>query len=448
MDSCHITMMEKVQNKDIVIGIIGQGYVGLPLAMAFAKSVRVIGFDVNEKTIAQLKNGVSHILDVSNETISKNITSKKYLPTIDPELLKICDIIIICVPTPLNAKRRPDMSYIQSAATIIASILHIGQYVVLESTTYPGTTEEILIPILEEGSGLTVGKDFFVAFSPERIDPGNKLYKVDQVPKIVGGMNIDVTKVICDVYHIAIPEVVPVSSLQCAEAVKMVENVFRYINIGLVNELSQIFEKMNVDTWEVMAAAATKPYGFMPFYPGPGVGGHCIPLDPYYLYYKAKQYGSISRFIETAGEINDFMCIHTINLATRGLKKVGKQVYHANIAIIGLAYKNDIDDVRSSPAISIIEELVNLGANLRVYDPFVRSITTSEGFMACTASLTEALQGADCAIFLVNHTEFLSLDIVKESKVMASPVIIDGKNLFNKQDGIVYLGIGKINENL
>lgn len=441
-------MIQKINDKTIVIGIVGQGYVGLPLAMAFSKHVKAVGFDVNEITIRQLNAGKSHILDVPDSIISDAIAKDHYVASNNPELLKGCDVIIICVPTPLNREKKPDMSFIRSSGETISKILHEGQYVVLESTTYPGTTEEVLIPILEEGSGLKAGMDFFVAFSPERIDPGNKQFTVELVPKVIGGMNPEVTETICKVYSIAIPNVVPVSNTQTAEAVKMVENIFRHVNIALINELAQIFEKMDVDTWEVVDAAATKPYGFMPFYPGPGVGGHCIPLDPYYLSYRAKQYGCTSRFIEISGEINDNMKIHTINLAVKGLKVVHKNIYRANIAVIGLSYKKDIDDVRESPAKEIIEELTNLGANVSVYDPFALTIKTSCGIFESTKTLKDVLVGSDCAIFLVDHTVLKEIDIVAESLVMSSPVIIDAKNMFHSADGIVYLGIGKIHPNI
>ena len=415
--------------------------------MAFAKKINVVGFDVNEQTIAHLRSGKSHILDVSDDMLKSAISERRYVPSTDAASLKDCDVLIICVPTPLGKDKIPDMSYIRSASKIVASILHKDQYVVLESTTYPGTTDDVMIPILEEGSGLTAGKDFFVAFSPERIDPGNKQYTVDMIPKVVGGMNPAVTEVICNVYSIAVPHVVPVSSTKTAEAVKMVENTFRLVNIGLANELALIFEKMDIDTWEVVEAAATKPYGFMPFYPGPGVGGHCIPLDPYYLTYKSKQYGMFSQFIDKAGEINDYMKIHTTNLATKGLRKVHKPIYHAKVAVIGLAYKKDIDDVRESPAIGVIEELANLGAEIRVYDPYISQVKTDAGTFVSGASLSDTLNGVDCAIFMIDHSVFKELDIDAESRCMSSPVIIDAKNLFRPSEHIVYLGIGRAFQN-
>jgi len=441
----HEVIIQKILNKQLIIGIVGQGYVGLPLAMVFSRNVNVVGFDVNVNTIRHLNEGKSHILDISDEVLRKSISEKRYGASSDPISLMKCDVIIICVPTPLGKEKIPDLSYIRSAGEIIAKILKKGQYVVLESTTYPGTTEEVLIPILESGSGLKAGSDFYVAFSPERIDPGNKQFTVDQIPKVVGGMTPEVTDVICRVYSLAIPNVVPVSNTQTAEAVKMLENIYRHVNIALINELACIFEKMDVNTWEVVSAAATKPYGFMPFYPGPGVGGHCIPLDPYYLSYRAKQFGSTSRFIEIAGDINDDMKIHTINLAVKGLHHVGKKIYHAKVALIGLSYKKDIDDVRESPAHGVIEELINLGAVVQVYDPFIQSIQTDVGNFISSATLAGALQNADCAIFLVDHSQFKEIDIVIESNVMATPIIVDTRNIFEKKPGIIYVGLGKKN---
>jgi len=343
---------------------------------------------------------------------------------------------------PSSEDKIPDLSYIKSACTTINTILHPGQFVVLESTTYPGTTDEVVVPILEE-TGLVAGKDFGVAYSPERVDPGNKNFPIDKVPTVVGGINAECTEVAAALYGSVMESIVPVRDARTAEAVKMVENVFRNVNIALVNEIALIFERMGIDTWEVIDAAATKPYGFMPFYPGPGIGGHCIPLDPYYMSYRAKKYGFIPRFIETSGEINEFMKMHVINLAERGLRQVGKRLYGAKIAVMGLAYKKNINDPRESPAIKIIEELVNLGADVRVYDPFVPSLATKAGEFASVGSVEEALSGAECAVFLVDHDVFRGISVETVKGLMASPVVVDGKNLFAGGEGIVYLGIGK-----
>ena len=436
------TLLSKITDQSAEIGIIGQGYVGLPLAMAFAKKFTVFGYDVYARTIDALRGGKSHIQDVTDEEVSRYL-ERTYFPTSDPEDLRRCDILIICVPTPLSEDRTPDLSYIKSACRTIATVLHPGQFVILESTTYPGTTDEVVVPILEE-TGLVAGSDFGVAYSPERVDPGNKNFPIDRIPTVVGGITPECTEIAGALYGSVMESIVPVRDAATAEAVKMVENIFRNVNIALVNEMALIFERMGIDTWEVIDAAATKPYGFMPFYPGPGIGGHCIPLDPYYMSYRAKKYGFIPRFIETSGEINEFMKMHVINLAERGLHQVGKRLYGAKVAVMGLAYKRNINDPRESPAIKVIEELVNLGARVRVYDPFVQSLATKAGVFASAGSVEEALSGAECAIFLVDHDLFRGISLETVKGLMASPVVVDGKNLFEgRGEGVVYLGIGK-----
>jgi len=431
----------KIKDGSATIAIIGLGYVGLPLAMAFARKFKVFGYDVNENAVNLLKAGKSTILDIKDETIETYV-NKSFFPTYASDDLNICDFFIICVPTPLTEDRFPDLQYIKSACNTIAGLLKEGQYVVLESTTYPGTTEEIVIPILEE-CGLKAGVDFGVAYSPERIDPGNKEFTVENVPKVVGGINEQCTEIASELYGSIINDIVPVEDTKTAESVKMVENIFRSVNIALVNELALIFERMGVNTWDVINAAATKPYGFMPFYPGPGIGGHCIPLDPFYMSYKAKKYGFIPRFIETSGEINEYMKIHVVNLVEKCLKKVDKRIYGSNVAVMGLAYKKNINDTRESPAINIIEELVRLGADVSVYDPYVKSLETNAGVFTSAVNLEDTLNGADCAVFLVDHDVFkeISLDVIKKS--MSSPVFVDSKNIFGFKRGIVYLGIGK-----
>ena len=433
-------LVSKITDQSAEISIIGQGYVGLPLAMAFAKKFTVFGYDVCSGTVEHLHAGKSHIQDITDEQLSQYL-GKTYFPTSDPEDLRRCDILIICVPTPLAEDKIPDLSYVKSACMTINTILRPGQFVILESTTYPGTTDEVVIPILEE-TGLVAGRDFGVAYSPERVDPGNKNFPIDKVPTVVGGITPECTEIAGTLYGSVMERIVLVRDARTAEAVKMVENIFRNVNIALVNEMALIFERMSIDIWEVIDAAATKPYGFMPFYPGPGIGGHCIPLDPYYMSYRAKKYGFIPRFIETSGEINEFMKMHIINLADRGLRKVGKRLYRAKIAIMGLAYKKNINDPRESPAIKIIEELVNLGAEVRVYDPFVPSLATKAGVFVSVGSVEEALSGTECAMFLVDHDVFRGIS-VETVKGLASPVVVDGKNLFEGGEGIVLLGIGK-----
>ncbi len=288
-----------------------------------------------------------------------------------------------------------------------------------------------------------MGIDVGVAYSPERVDPGNIKYPLDKVPTVVGGINANCTQIAAALYGSVVDRVIPVHDARTAEAVKMVENIFRNVNIALVNEMALIFERMGIDIWEVIDAAATKPYGFMPFYPGPGIGGHCIPLDPYYMSYRAKKFGFIPRFIETSGEINEFMKMHVVNLAEQGLRQVGKRLYGTKIAIMGLAYKKNINDPRESPAIKIVEELVNLGAEVQVYDPYVPSLVTKAGVFVSLGSVEETLSGAECVIFLVDHDVFRKISVETMNKLMASPVVVDGKNLFAGEEEIIYLGIGK-----
>lgn len=439
-------LKEKIENGSATIGIVGLGYVGLPLAVAFSKKFNVIGYDISSEKINLLKKREPYINDIKRDDINLD----RFHPTNNYAELKKCDFIIIAVPTPLLDDKTPDLSYVKEAAKTVGKVLKRGQFVILESTTYPGTTEEILIPILEEESGLKVIKDFGVAYSPERVDPGNKKYKIENTPKVVGGLIPEFTEIASLLYSSIVEKVVPVRDCKTAEAVKMVENIFRNVNIALVNELALIFEKMGIDIWEVIEAAKTKPYGFMAFYPGPGVGGHCIPLDPYYLSYKAKQFGVIPRFIETAGEINDYMPIHTVNLAEKGLKKVRKKIRGAKVAVLGLAYKADISDTRESPAIKIIEGLVERGAQVKVYDPYVRIIKTRIGKIHSEENLNDTLLWADCLIFVTDHSLFKEnaqkiLEIL-ESKDTKT-VIIDGRNVFgkaiDKKSGkVIYLKIG------
>ena len=431
----------KIQNETALIGIIGLGYVGLPLAIAFSKVFTTIGYEINEKYINDLKNGKSHILDIPDNILQKYLF-KSFNPVNNLEELKKCDFIIICVPTPLTKQNEPDLGYVKSACTTVSEILRTGQFIILESTTYPGTTEDVARPILEK-SGLIAGTDFGLAYSPERIDPGNKEYTVENTPKVVGGINAECTEIAALLYETIINDVIKVKNAKTAEAVKIVENVFRNVNIALVNELSLIFEKMGIDTWDVIDAASTKPYGFMAFYPGPGVGGHCIPLDPFYMSYISKRYGIIPRFIETSGEINNFMKTHAVNLVEDGLRKIDKKIYGSKIAVIGLSYKKNINDTRESPSIKIIEELVNLGANVKVYDPYSESIQTEVGVYYSEKSIKEVLTKTDCAIFVVDHDDFKTLEIESLIKLMNTPVIVDCKNIFKDVDQLIYLGIGK-----
>ncbi len=434
-------LITKIEDGTANIGVIGLGYVGLPLAISFSEKFNVVGYEVNDSLVNHLLKGTSHIQDISDEDLNVHL-NKSFYPTNKCEDLKKCDFIIICVPTPLANENEPDLSYIKSSCSTIANILRKGQFVILESTTYPGTTEEVVLPILEN-SGLKAIVDFGLAYSPERIDPGNKEYTVINTPKVVGGINEECTKIASLLYGSIINKVVNVKDARTAESVKIVENIFRNVNIALVNELALIFEKMGVDTWEVVDAASTKPYGFMPFYPGPGIGGHCIPLDPFYMSYKAKKYGFIPRFIETSGEINNYMKIHAVNLVENGLKKVGKRIYGSTVAVMGIAYKKNIADTRESPAKKILEELVNLGSRVKVYDPYAKLIKTDVGEFCSEKNMEDALKGVDCVIFVVDHDQFKQINTSDFTKLMESPVVVDCKNIFPSIANIEYLGLGK-----
>ncbi|SFM56345.1 UDP-N-acetyl-D-glucosamine dehydrogenase [Methanolobus profundi] len=430
-----------IEDCSACVGIMGLGYVGLPLAIEFSKKFDVIGYDVNQSAIDQLMSGKSYIQDVPDSIVASKL-NKSFYPTTNHEKLAKCDFIIICVPTPLTLENEPNLAYVKSACETIVKTLRKGQFIILESTTYPGTTEDVVLPILES-TGLKVIDDFCLAYSPERIDPGNANYTVSNTAKVVGGITEECTEIASKLYGSIIEQIVPVQDARTAEAVKIVENIFRNVNIALVNELALIFERMDIDTWEVIDAAATKPYGFMPFYPGPGIGGHCIPLDPFYMSYKAKKFGLIPRFIETSGEINNFMRIHTINLVEKGLKQVDKKIYGSTVAVMGLAYKKDIADTRESPAKKIIEELVNLGAKVRVYDPYTSEIKTNAGVFISENTIEDTLNEVDCAIFVTDHSKFRVMNLQEIVDVMKHPVVIDCKNLFSNTDKLVYFGIGK-----
>jgi UDP-N-acetyl-D-glucosamine dehydrogenase len=426
---------------ELRIGIVGLGYVGLPLAISFSARFQVLGYDLSREKVGTINRGETPILYMESGAI-RDALRKSFSATTDPGRLAECDVIIICVPTPLTGEREPDLSYVKNACRTIAGILKAGMFVILESTTYPGTTDEVVVPLLEE-SGLRAGVDFGVAYSPERIDPGNTKFRLEEIPKVVGGITPECTRIASSIYRTIIPEIIEVRDPKTAEATKMVENIFRNVNIALVNELALIFERMGIDMWEVIGAASSKPYGFMPFFPGPGVGGHCIPLDPYYLAYKAKRYGFIPRFIETSGEINDFMQIHVINLIDGGLKQAERKVGGARITVVGLSYKKNIDDTRESPSLRILEELMTLGADVRVYDPFVKAVSIAGKELRSMESLEASLSGSDCAVFLVDHDEVKGKRIQDLARLMRTPVVIDCRNLFEETPDIIYRGIGK-----
>jgi len=374
-------LIAKADQRDLVFGIIGLGYVGLPLAVELVKSgYQVLGFDVNEKVVARLERGESHVKDVSHEELLAARADDRLRVTSDMSRLGEPDAISICVPTPLSKSKDPDMSYIQSVAQALTRTLRAGQIIILESTTYPGTTRDILLPELAT-SGLAVGKDFFLAFSPERVDPGNAIYQTRNTPKVVGGITPDCLRVIMACYQPAIDTLVPVSTTEAAELVKLLENTFRSVNIGLANEMAIVCDKLGVDVWEVIDAAATKPFGFMRFLPGPGLGGHCIPIDPHYLAWKMRGLNYKTRFIDLAGEVNTEMPLFWIRKVTDQLNTQSKSVRGATVLVLGVAYKRDIEDIRESPALDIITLLEGQGADVRYHDPNVPELVDTRNVL-------------------------------------------------------------------
>ncbi|MCS6803584.1 MAG: nucleotide sugar dehydrogenase [Acidobacteriota bacterium] len=403
------------------VAVIGLGYVGLPLALAFAEErLQTYGLDVDAERVESLRRGVSYIGDVSDEELRR--VRSHFTPTTDSTILGQVDAAIICVPTPLRKTRDPDISYVITAAEEVAKHLHPGMLVVLESTTYPGTTEEALKPLLE-ATGLKVGKDFFLAFSPERIDPANKQFTVRNTPKVVGGVTPACTERAVSLYRRVVNQVVPVASATTAELTKLLENTFRVINIGLVNEMAMLCHRMGVDVWEVVEAAATKPFGFMPFYPGPGIGGHCIPVDPLYLSWRAKGYNFTTRFIELADEVNRRMPEYVVTLIADALNNVGKPIRGSRILLLGMAYKKDVSDVRESPALEVLELLSRRGARLSYHDPFVPQLV-QQGRPLRSVALTEAvLAESDCAVVLTDHSAYDWPWIVNHSNL-----VVDTRN--------------------
>jgi UDP-N-acetyl-D-glucosamine dehydrogenase len=404
-------LAERIENRTAVVGIVGLGYVGLPLMQTFHReSFPVLGFDVDPVKVDAIRAGISYIKHLGPETMRELADSDRSDATVDFSRIAEADAVLICVPTPLTAHREPDMTYVVATAETIAPHLRAGQLVVLESTTYPGTTDEVLRPILEEGSGLVAGKDFFLAFSPEREDPGNPSFRTATIPKVVGGDGERALQLACDLYGKVIVQVVPVSSTQTAEAVKLVENIFRSVNIALVNELKVVFAEMGIDIYEVIDAAKTKPFGFMPFYPGPGLGGHCIPIDPFYLTWKAREFGIHTRFIELAGEINTAMPQYVLKRTMEALNDAGKAMKGSRVLCIGLAYKPDVDDDRESPTYHIMDMLKAKGAIVDYYDPFVPVIRPSRehGHWAGTESVAwaeDVIASYDAVMILTHHSE-------------------------------------------
>jgi UDP-N-acetyl-D-glucosamine dehydrogenase len=427
--SGYSDLLDRFERKTAKVGIIGLGYVGLPLALACAKcGFTTIGFDVDKAKIATLGQGQSYLKHISGEKIKKAVDSGALGVSGDFTQLMNMDAILICVPTPLAAENKPDLSYVTSTADVIAKNLQVGQLIVLESTTYPGTTEEVLRPILEAG-GLKSREDFYLAYSPEREDPGNPKYETSIVPKVVGGDGVEALKLAEAMYNQIFVETVPVSSLDTAEAVKLTENIFRSVNIALVNELKLIYDKMGIDVWEVIEAAKTKPFGYMPFYPGPGLGGHCIPIDPFYLTWRAEQFGQKTRFIELAGEINTAMPGHVVQVLEDALKeRFDKDMAGASVLVLGVAYKKNIDDVRESPAFTIIELLEGKGASTAFYDPHVVEIPTTREHMQLAGRRSidwdpSCLADYDAVLIVTDHDGVDYGALVKESLM-----VVDTRN--------------------
>lgn len=423
-----ISLEQLIKTKKAKICIVGLGYVGLPLAVAFAeKGYRIYGFDVQENKVVQVNRGESYIEDVKSADLQKVIKDGNLSATADKDILNKADVIILCVPTPLDKNKQPDISYIEATSDNVAQRLRKGQMIILESTTYPGTTREVILPKLEK-TGLKVGSDFYLVFSPERVDPGNKKYQVTNIPKVVGGITPKCTELAAALYRQIVERVYPVSSPEAAEMTKLLENIFRIVNISMINELALLCGKMGIDIWEVIEAAKTKPYGFMPFYPGPGIGGHCIPLDPFYLSWKAKEYDFYARFIELAGEINDQMPHYIVTKVISALNKFQKSLNGAKILVLGVAYKKDIADPRESPALKIIWDLLRKGAEVVYNDPYIPQIKVSasggnsEIFKSVELS-DNLLKSVDCILILTDHGKY-DFDLIAQK----GKSIVDTRN--------------------
>lgn len=412
-------LLEKIQNKTAVIGVVGLGYVGLPLAVEKAKAgYKVIGFDIQQKRCDMVNEGHNYIGDVVDEELADLVKKGMIYATTDYSKIAEVDCVAICVPTPLDKYKQPDITYVVNSTESIAKYLHKGMLVVLESTTYPGTTEEVVKPILEK-TGLKCGEDFYLAFSPERVDPGNKFFKTKNTPKVVGGVTKDCTEIAATLYRNVLEgEIFTVSSPAVAEMEKILENTFRNINVALVNEMAILCERMGIDVWEVIEAAKTKPYGFMAFYPGPGLGGHCIPIDPFYLTWKAREYDYHTRLIEIAGEINDYMPEFVVEKASHILNDFKKPLNGSKVLLLGAAYKKDIDDLRESPTLKVIEHLEKRNAKVSYNDPYIPEFTHNGKHYVSVKLTEEILKDADIVIITTDHSKYDYDFIVKNAKVV------------------------------
>jgi len=423
-------LIERFHNREAVFGVVGLGYVGLPLAVEMARGCsRVIGFEVSPEKAAEVNAGRSYIPDVPSDVLAQLVEQGRIEATTDFSRVAECDAIAICVPTPLDKSKEPDVSYMVSASESIAPHLRPGTLVTLESTTYPGTTEEIVQPILERG-GLKAGTDLFVAFSPERVDPGNPVYQTKNTPKVVGGVTPRCTEVAVEFYRSFLDEIVPVSSTRAAEMSKLLENIFRCVNIALVNELLMLCERMDIDIWEVVDAAKTKPFGFMPFYPGPGLGGHCIPIDPFYLSWKAREYDFHTEFIELSGKVNENMPYYVTRRLMDALNRRRKSLAGSRVLVLGVAYKGDIDDMRESPAIKTTELLLDKGAAVVYHDPFVREFIASGQSIERRDLSAEECAKADAVLVMTAHST-VDYGLVAEH----ADLILDTRNVFREFTG-------------
>jgi UDP-N-acetyl-D-glucosamine dehydrogenase len=429
---------EFFSGKNLKIGIIGCGYVGLPLALRFADTGHsVLGFDLDAEKVEKLNRGQSYIKHIPAESIAKHVSAKHFSATTDFSRLREMDAVLICVPTPLDERREPDLSYVENTARAIAPHLQRSQLIVLESTTYPGTTEEMVLPILEANGlrcpvsrgkdGKEVSGDFYLAFSPEREDPGNQKFGLAQIPKVVGGINPASGRAAANLYSQIVARVVPVSSTQAAEMSKLLENIFRCVNIALVNELKLLCQRMGLDIWEVIDSAATKPFGFMPFYPGPGLGGHCIPVDPYYLSWKAREYDFSTRFIELAGEINTSMPYHVVDAVAAALNDRQKSLRGSRVLVLGIAYKQDVDDLRESPSLKLMQLLAERGAHVDYNDPYFPALHKMRHYdysaMRSVALTPQSLASYDCVLIATGHSAYDYPAIVEAAKL-----VVDSRN--------------------
>jgi len=426
-------LKSRISQKDFLLGVIGLGYVGLPLSLTFLrKGIKVFGFDVDPQKITKLQAGISYIKHIPSEDLADFVKQGKFSATADFSRLNEPDIILICVPTPLTQNREPDMQFIENTAQAIAKVIRPGQLVILESTTYPGTTVELLQPILES-SGLKAGVDFGLAFSPEREDPGNTSYSTANIPKVAGGISADSTALAAAFYRTGLQSVIEVSSTQTAEMSKLLENIFRSVNIALVNELKILCHRMNINVWEVIRAASTKPFGYMPFYPGPGLGGHCIPIDPFYLTSKAREYDFPTKFIELAGEVNTAMPYYVVQRAMEALNSRKKSINGSKILLLGMAYKKDVDDDRESPSFKLLELLQEKGAEVVYNDPHIPVLKPSRKYsfrLESTELTAHSLAAADCVLLATDHSDYDYRFILDHANL-----IVDTRNAFNGLEG-------------